>query len=80
MSDPSIAKVEAGRVVAVSDGETVLGVEVEGAVVKTEIRVKGLSQERPFSFGREIGGIFTKHGCNTSDCHGGVKGKASASS
>ena len=75
MSDPSIAKVEAGRVVAVSDGETVLGVEVEGAVVKTEIRVKGLSQERPFSFGREIGGIFTKHGCNTSDCHGGVKGK-----
>ncbi len=32
-------------------------------------------EERPFSFERDIGGILTKHGCNTSECHGGVKGK-----
>ena len=75
IADPSIAKVEEGRIVALADGATVLGVEVGDQVVKSEIRVKGLLEEKPFSFGREIGGIFTKHGCNTSDCHGGVKGK-----
>ena len=76
MADPEVAKVDQeGRVVALADGVTVLGVEVEDQVVKSEIRVEGSEEERPFSFGRDIGGIFTKHGCNTSDCHGGVKGK-----
>ena len=30
---------------------------------------------RPFEFGRDIGGIFTRKGCNGTTCHGGVKGR-----
>jgi hypothetical protein len=30
---------------------------------------------RPFEFGRDIGGIFTRKGCNNANCHGGVKGR-----
>lgn len=28
-----------------------------------------------FDFQRDIGGVFTKYGCNATDCHGGVKGR-----
>ena len=77
IASPAIAKVdEEGRVVALAEGQTILGAEMEGHQVKTQIRVEGLGEKKPFSFAREIGGIFTKHGCNTSDCHGSVKGKA----
>jgi len=30
---------------------------------------------RPFSFPRDIGSILTKRGCNSTACHGGVKGR-----
>ena len=40
-----------------------------------KVRVKGSDEKRPFSFGRDIGGIFTKKGCSDSHCHGSVKGK-----
>ena len=30
---------------------------------------------RPFDFGRDIGGILTRKGCNGASCHGGVKGR-----
>ena len=66
---------EAGRLFAAADGETSLRVEVEDQAVETVIRVEDANEEKPFSFARDIGGIFTKRGCNTSDCHGSVKGK-----
>ena len=76
ISNPEVAKVEeTGRVVALADGEAVLGVQVAGQVAKTTVRVEGSEETRPFSFGRDIGGILTKQGCNTNDCHGSVKGK-----
>ena len=76
ISDPKIAKVdEQGRVVALADGEAVLGVELAGQRAETHIRVEGSEETRPFSFAQDIGGIFTRHGCNSSDCHGSVKGK-----
>jgi hypothetical protein len=31
--------------------------------------------ERPFDFGRDISGIFTRQGCNDRHCHGSVKGR-----
>ena len=65
----------AGRVVALADGSAVLTVSLEGRSVKTEVRVAGSQETRPFSFARDIGGILTKRGCNDSSCHGGVKGK-----
>src|SRR5262249_30085006 len=30
---------------------------------------------RPFDFAHDIGGIFTRKGCNNATCHGGVKGR-----
>ena len=76
ISDSRVAKVDpAGRVMALADGEVVLTAQVEGERVKANIRIQGSEEEKPFSFARDIGGIFTKRGCNTSDCHGSVKGK-----
>jgi hypothetical protein len=33
------------------------------------------AESRPFEFGRDIGGILTRKGCNNVTCHGGVKGR-----
>jgi Protein of unknown function (DUF1553)/Protein of unknown function (DUF1549) len=33
------------------------------------------AETRPFEFGRDIGGILTRKGCNNATCHGGVKGR-----
>ena len=30
---------------------------------------------QPYSFQREIGTVLTRHGCNSAECHGGVKGR-----
>src|SRR5438309_11053215 len=32
-------------------------------------------ETHPFEFGRDIGGILTRKGCNSATCHGGVKGR-----
>ena len=34
-----------------------------------------MADSRPFEFGRDIGGILTRKGCNSATCHGGVKGR-----
>jgi hypothetical protein len=34
-----------------------------------------LAQARPFQFGRDIGGILTRKGCNSTACHGSVMGR-----
>ena len=76
LSDTRVAMVnESGQVVARADGQTVLTARFRGQVTKAKIRIEGSEGKRPFSFARDIGGIFTKHGCNSSDCHGSVKGK-----
>ena len=76
LSDPQVATVdEAGKVTPRADGETVLAAEFGDQVAKTKVRVEGSEEKRPFSFVRDIGGVFTKRGCNSSDCHGSVKGK-----
>src|SRR6266536_2347801 len=33
------------------------------------------AETRPFEFGRDIGGILTRKGCNSTACHGSVKGR-----
>ena len=67
---------DAGRVFAKSDGEIELTASVDGNTAKAVIRVEGSQQDRPFSFARDIGGILTRRSCNSSGCHGGVKGQA----
>ena len=66
---------ESGRVVALANGNSGLKAQFAGRSATTEVRVSGSSESRPFSFARDIGGIFTKRGCNDSSCHGGVKGQ-----
>ena len=34
-----------------------------------------VASQKPVGFARDIMAILTKHGCNSSTCHGGVKGK-----
>jgi hypothetical protein len=46
-----------------------------GRTVKANALVDTSGQKLAFSFGRDIGGIFTRRGCNSTSCHGGVKGK-----
>jgi hypothetical protein len=39
------------------------------------MRIEHAQTQRPFSFGRDIEGIFTRRGCNAIACHGSVKGR-----
>ncbi|MCY3778616.1 MAG: hypothetical protein OXH11_21805, partial [Candidatus Aminicenantes bacterium] len=66
----------AGRVTSLTDGEATLQVRVGGLTAQVPVRVSPEGVQRPFSFSRDIGTILTKRGCNSSDCHGGVKGRA----
>jgi len=66
---------EDGRVHGVADGETILRAEFAGIAVQAHVHVEQSGVKRPFSFQRDIGGIFAKNGCNAADCHGGVKGR-----
>ncbi len=76
IADPGRAAVDQrGRVRALADGETMIRVEVDGKSAIAPIRIQEAQTARPFSFARDIGGILTKRGCNTSECHGGVKGR-----
>src|SRR5262250_1233823 len=76
ISDPKVAKfADAGVLTAVSDGHAVLTASFGGHTAKTDVRVTGSDEKRPFSFAQDIGAILTKNGCNDSLCHGGVKGK-----
>ncbi len=76
IADPDLAVVnQQARVKALAEGETTIRVEVGGKSASAPIRIQEAQIVRPFSFARDIGGILTKRGCNTSACHGGVKGE-----
>ena len=42
---------------------------------KAAVKVDGIDARREFTFGRDIGAVLTRSGCNNSNCHGGVKGR-----
>ena len=76
LSDDGIASIEEpGRLVARSNGRLTLRADLDGETAETRVTVSGAGEKRSFSFGRDVGAILTKRGCNTSDCHGSVKGK-----
>jgi hypothetical protein len=75
-ADPAVIRVDAaGRAFGVKDGSTALTVTLSGLQARATVRVRDSKTVKPFSFARDIGGIFTKDGCNSNVCHGGVKGK-----
>ncbi len=76
IADPGRAALNPeGKVESLTDGETTIRVEVDGKSAIAPVRIQEAQRSRPFSFARDIGGILTKRGCNTSECHGGVKGR-----
>ena len=76
VADPRLAGIDAGgRLTAAADGETLVRAEIQGQRAEARVRLEGTSNQRPFSFARDIGGILTRRGCNSTECHGGVKGQ-----
>ena len=76
LSDPDAGDfLTGGRLTARSTGNVTLTARFAGRTATSAVRVKVSEEKRPFSFRRDIGAILTKRGCNTTDCHGTVKGK-----
>jgi len=76
LADGKLARLDGSRAFPVADGETAVTASLDGHSAKAAIQVAGSADTKPFSFGRDIGGIFTRRGCNGAGCHGGVKGQA----
>ena len=64
-----------GRVTAVGEGQTSLRLEFAGHRAAAQVRILAVSPAGSFSFARDVERLLTRHACNTSECHGGVKGK-----
>ena len=76
VSDPAKGKMDdSGRFSALARGQVVMRARFGGLEVESSVRIERAGEERPFSFAQDIGGVFTKRGCNSRDCHGGVKGQ-----
>ena len=76
MRDSSVATVdEVGKVKGNADGETQLQAEYGGLDAVAQVYVKDSLLGPLPSFERNIAPILTRHGCNGSNCHGGVKGR-----
>ncbi|MDE2666288.1 MAG: DUF1553 domain-containing protein [Acidobacteriota bacterium] len=76
LSDDRLAQVEPeGLLTARRDGEVTLRAEIAGQRLEAAVRIEGTGRARPFGFARDVVGIFTRNGCNGSECHGGVKGR-----
>ena len=69
-SDPKIATVdEAGRVVAVSNGQAKLTVTVDGKTVEVPVTVTEIVETPLLDYARDIAPVLSKAGCNQGACH-----------
>jgi hypothetical protein len=59
-----------GKFVPRGRGQVTLIARFGGRTGKASIEMEAAGQKLPFSFGRDIGGIFTRRGCNSTSCHG----------
>jgi hypothetical protein len=76
LSDPSLARIADGaRLFGLADGSLTLTATVQGHSATTSFRLERMQVQRPFSFARNIAGVFTRRGCNSTTCHGSVKGR-----
>ena len=76
LSDDRLAQVEPeGLLTARRDGKVTLRAEVAGQRLEAAVWIDGTGQAKPFGFARDVVGVFTRNGCNGSECHGGVKGR-----
>jgi len=76
LSDETLARIDnSARLFAIADGSVSLTAVVQGHTAKSSVRLERTQVQRPFSFARDIAGIFTRRGCNNTTCHGSVKGR-----
>ena len=76
ISDPALARIDGtARLIALADGNLTLTATVQGRSATSSFRLDHTQVQRPFSFARDIAGIFTRRGCNGTTCHGSVKGR-----
>jgi hypothetical protein len=76
LSHQGLAKIDQdGKVVALAEGQLELIAEIDGLKARAKLRIADIGALAPFSFSRDIGGIFTRMGCNSTQCHGSVKGR-----
>lgn len=67
---------DGNRLTAIGPGETRLRAELDGFVAYANVRATAANPPTgSVSFVRDIEAMFTRHGCNTSACHAGVKGR-----
>ena len=76
LSDPAKGAIDStGKFIPRGQGHLILTARFGSRTGKADIQTEASGQKLAFSFGRDIGGIFTRRGCNSTSCHGGVKGK-----
>lgn len=76
VSQPAVAALKPLAILASqSDGAAAIEARFGGVRGQSKVTVVKSAEARPFDFARDIGGILTKRGCNSSACHGGVKGR-----
>ena len=68
--DTTIARVEAGVVTGVRDGQILLRVSCDGQQVDIPVRVSHIAGYPPVDFANDMLPLFSKLGCNSGACHG----------
>jgi len=74
-SDPAIAEVVDGVVIAKGDGRSVLTAATPSGTTTREVTVEGFAEPFAWNFTHHILPIITREGCNMGACHGAVAGK-----
>ncbi len=70
-----LVKVNAGILVPVSDGTSVLEVRLGEQVVSVPLKVQNAQTKHPLSFRLDVMPVLTKASCNSGKCHGAASGK-----
>ena len=76
VSDPARAQINPeGQLRVMADGQVIVTAAFGDRTVEAQLEIEGSGEQRPINFVQDISGILTRQGCNTTDCHGSVKGK-----
>ena len=75
LTDPAIAKLDAGTILPVANGETKLTVTVGELTAEILVAVAAHDVYPPISFRNDIMPVFSRAGCNAGNCHGAARGK-----
>jgi hypothetical protein len=74
-SNPMVAAVENGFVVAKGDGKTTITAKTKSGRSTAEVVVRGVNNPQGWSFRNHVQSVLTKQGCNSGACHGAIAGK-----